>query len=188
MIAKGVSCFGFFIIHKGIANQNITDKMQPRILWAQDTESVFLTIEVLGCQNARLDTFEDIEKGTTLLCIDDNDELHIRLDLCKSIISDQSELKQTPRNIQIILVKSNSEIWERLLFDKSSYSNLAVDWDKWAAAESDDDEQDFQSMMPPGFDMSSIADMTSENELPHDENNAHEDETLPHETANLDSL
>ena len=131
---------------------------QPKILWAQTPELIFLTIEVPGTEEASVDTFEDLEKGSSLLCVDeDSKEVHVRLDLFKSIDESKNEIKSTPRNIQVRLVKKEEDTWERLLFDKNSYGNLAVDWEKWAAEE--DDDEDVQELMPGGFDMSSLANM-----------------------------
>lgn len=138
--------------------------MQPRILWAQTPQRIFLTIEVSGCTDASLDTFKDVEKGITLLCIDNSHDLHVRLELLGMIDQTTTSMKQTPRNIQIRLEKDVENTWERLLFEKSSYTNLAVDWERWAAEESDDDEQDLQNMMPPGFDMSALANMSESDE------------------------
>ena len=139
--------------------------MQPRIVWAQTPEVVFLTIEVPGTRDACVDTFEDLEKGSTLLCVDeDSKEVHVRLYLLKTIDGDRNEIKSTPRNIQIRLFKREEDTWERLLFDKNSYGNLAVDWEKWAAEEEDD--EDLQEMMPGGFDMSSLANMGGGLEMP----------------------
>ena len=132
--------------------------MQPKILWAQTPELIFLTIEVPGTEEASVDTFEDLEKGSSLLCVDeDTKEVHLRMDLFRSIDETKNEIKSTPRNIQVRLVKKEEDTWERLLFDKNSYGNLAVDWEKWAAEE--DDDEDLQEMMPGDFDMSSLANM-----------------------------
>ena len=133
--------------------------MQPRIVWAQSPEAIFMTIEVPETFDACIDTFEDTDIGSTLLCVDeDSKEVHVRLHLLKPVVDAKNEIRCTPRNIQVKLQKREEHIWERLLFDKNSYGNLAVDWEKWAAEEDDDDE-DLQQTMPPNFDMSSLANM-----------------------------
>ena len=160
--------------------------MQPKILWAQTSELIFLTIEVPGTDDACVDTFEDVEKGSSLLCVDeDTKSVHVRLDLFKSIDESKNEIKCTPRNIQVRLVKKEEDTWERLLFDKNSYGNLAVDWEKWAAEE--DDDEDVQELMPGGFDMSSLANMggmsdalpepDDKNDVDNDDGNYGDDDT-----------
>ena len=147
--------------------------MQPRILWAQTPQLIFLTIEFPGSKDASLETFKDVEKGSTLVCIDNSSNLHVRLELFGMINEAMNCMKQTSRNIQVKLEKEVEDTWPHLLFEKTSYTNLAVDWERWAAEESDDDEQDLQHMMPPGFDMSSLANMheSDENHATGHENN-----------------
>ncbi len=124
-----------------------------------------------------------------MLCVDEESRgVHVRLDLFRAVVVTNNQIQSTPRNIQVRLIKKVEETWERLLFEKNSYGNLAVDWDKWVADEDEDEEEDMQDMLPPNFDMSSLAGMSEGLGMPDNLENESEAGTDDEDDARADEI
>lgn len=112
----------------------------PNILWAQDKEYIFLTINILNIKEQEIvfneNTIEIVGKNNV-------NNFDIKLDLTCNIIKDKSNWNLNPRNLKINLKKEKSIFINKLT--KTKRNNIKIDWHKWINDESSDDENDMVS-------------------------------------------
>ncbi len=147
-----------------VKEQSIETDYIPEIFWAQTSEIISLKIILNNCQDLSID---NDDQTMTFKTYSNNKNYYFKLELFKLI----NDLKYniSGRNINIFLTKKESEWWDCLQTNKLLKTFIKVDWDKWKDEDEDEDNNNnndinpMQNMMgmPPGFDMSSLGDMSN---------------------------
>ena len=112
----------------------------PSILWAQDRDKLFVTIEIKNFQNKDI-VFEP--KTVRINGDANNTEFNISIDLNSEINSEKSEWIIKQNCIELRLIKLKSIYWHKLT--KNKQNNVRIDWQKWR--DEDDDEEDEDNML-----------------------------------------
>lgn len=136
----------------------------PSILWAQDRDKLFVTIEIKNFKNKDI-VFEP--KIVRINGESNNTDFDISIDLNSEIDTEKSEwiVKQTC--IELRLMKLKSIYWHKLT--KNKQNNVRIDWQKWR--DEDDDEEDEDNM---------LADFSNfQKELPQDFMNTNFQDLMP---------
>jgi hypothetical protein len=139
----------------------------PTLLWYQNSEYVFLTIQLQNVKNERIELLAD----KINFSINSNSRLYeMNFELFELINSEQSKYTVDDKSVKIVLKKENSDKWSTLTKDKNLYKNsIKVDWNSWVDDEDDEDTDnmsdpmqnqqfDFQKMMA---SMQGMGDMQS---------------------------
>uniref|UniRef100_A0A1D1XYF4 Co-chaperone protein p23 n=1 Tax=Anthurium amnicola TaxID=1678845 RepID=A0A1D1XYF4_9ARAE len=150
------------------------DLPHPEVLWAQRSNEIYLTINLVDVEDAKLNvakekiSFEGI--GGT-----ERKKYGFELDLCKEINPDTSKRHQTARQIVLVLDKAehNQSYWPRLQKDKAKPRFLKTDFQKWKDENEEEDDDnvnpvggmDFSSLMG-GGGMGGMSDDDSDEEMP----------------------
>lgn len=143
-----------------------TDILVPRVLWAQRHDRVYLTIEVFGVKDEKINlTPTSLEFSGTRS--EDNAKFAVHLEFYAAIDPEQSQKSITGRNIAIILQKEQDDqpYWPRLIKDTKKMHYIAIDFAKWCDEdeEGEKDTQDFGNFGGMGdfsnFDPSQFANM-----------------------------
>jgi hypothetical protein len=116
----------------------------PPFKWAENADKLFLTIEVQGCQNAKVDLSDDAVKFSGSQG-DKNFELDFKL--FKKVNVQASSWAAKAREIEILLQKADEckGWWNQLLADKNQYKGRCkIDWDLWH-------DEDESKEMPASF-------------------------------------
>ena len=112
----------------------------PNILWAQDKEYIFLTINILNIKEQELvfneNTIEIVGKNNI-------NNFKINLDLTCNIVKDKSNWNLNPRNLKINLKKEKSVFINNLT--KKKRNNIKIDWQKWINEDSSEDDNEMVS-------------------------------------------
>ncbi|OIR58143.1 MAG: HSP20-like chaperone [Amphiamblys sp. WSBS2006] len=118
---------------------NGADQVTPRTYWAQDKESIWLTVDVADVKEETV-TFEErrvLFKGTRggdgAICV-------VELELQGAIEPSTSTTKVTARNVLIVLKKKEPGFWSFLLSTKERRTFLYTDFSRWKDEE--DEEED----------------------------------------------
>ena len=112
----------------------------PQILWAENSEIIILTVDVL---NSEQDVITLTEKNLTLKGISEESEYLVDIELFDSIDSDRSYWKINKRNIEFTLYKKNLNVWGKLTCKK--YHNIKTDWHRWNNFNSDvESEEEYE--------------------------------------------
>ena len=112
----------------------------PSILWAQDRDKLFVTIEIKNFKNKDI-TFEP--KIVRIIGEANNTEFDISIDLNSEIDTEKSEWIVKQNCIELRLIKLKNIYWQKLT--KNKQNNVRIDWQKWR--DEDDDEEDEDNMM-----------------------------------------
>ena len=112
----------------------------PSILWAQDRDKLFVTIEIKNFQNKDI-FFEP--KTVRINGEANNTEFNISIDLNSEIDVEKSEWIVKQNCIELRLIKLKSIYWHKLT--KNKQNNVRIDWQKWR--DEDDDEEDEDNML-----------------------------------------
>lgn len=112
----------------------------PSILWAQDRDKLFVTIEIKNFQNKDI-VFEP--KTVRINGDANNTEFNISIDLNSEIDVEKSEWIVKQNCIELRLIKLKSIYWHKLT--KNKQNNVRIDWQKWR--DEDDDEEDEDNML-----------------------------------------
>ena len=112
----------------------------PSILWAQDRDKLFVTIEIKNFQNKDI-FFEP--KTVRINGEANNTEFNVSIDLNSEIDVEKSEWIVKQNCIELRLIKLKSIYWHKLT--KNKQNNVRIDWQKWR--DEDDDEEDEDNML-----------------------------------------
>eukprot|EP00887_Chlorella_sp_A99_P004375 scaffold15.g4375.t1 len=131
---------------------------------ARRKDRIFLSIDLVGCHDVKLDVKNDEEKHAGLLSFSAKAQSHgtgpdehaYQQDLELYSEIDDKDIKQltTDRYITLAIAKKDptAPFWPRLLKAAGKPpQNIKVDWDKW---QDEDEEDEGPGGMPGGFDMS----------------------------------
>jgi len=107
----------------------------PEILWAQDKQNIYLTLEIPNVKNQNIDILENRIKfnGENV-----DGEWGIDMELWGKIMVDDSTWAVKQRLVEITLRKDTNIYWNKL--SKDRYLNLRIDWNKWDMVEEDEEE------------------------------------------------
>merc|ERR1719481_141250 len=113
----------------------------PHVRWYQRETFVFLTVEVMDCQNPEISVLEDklYFKGVGG---SEMQTYELDIELLKAISTKNSRYAVRPRVVEFRLVKEESVWWERLLKDKVRQHWLRVDFQNWKDEEDVGDEKE----------------------------------------------
>jgi len=123
----------------------------PNVLWAQRTNSIYLTIEVASAQNIKI----DIQKqkvtfhGTGGNGANKGIEYELSLELFDEIDPESSNYVVSPLNIFFNLVKHQKDqpFWPRLLTSTTKPRFLKTDFNRWRDEDESEDEAENDDMM-----------------------------------------
>ena len=109
----------------------------PNILWAQDINFIYLTINILGIKEQEI-----IFNKNSILVKGRNSEkdFNINLELTCNIIGDVSNWNVNARNLKINLKKEKKIFVNKLT--KEKYNNIRIDWSQWVSEDTSDDDDD----------------------------------------------
>ena len=107
----------------------------PEILWSQDKQNIYLTLEIPNVKNQNIDILENRIKfnGENV-----EGEWGIDMELWGKIMVDDSTWAVKQRLVEITLRKDTNIYWNKL--SKDRYLNLRIDWNKWDMVEEDEEE------------------------------------------------
>ena len=121
--------------------------LRPNVMWAQRSDSLYVTIKLADVTNETVTLTEDTLSfsGTS-----EGKEYGVEMKLFAPVSTEDSTWKVLPRSVQLHIMKKekseDDEEWPRLLEDKAlQKSFVSIDWDRW-----DDEEAD------EAFDMSAL--------------------------------
>ena len=146
----------------------------PSILWAQDRDKLFVTIEIKNFQN------KDIVFESKIVRINgeaNNTEFNISIDLNSEIDTEKSIWLVKQNCIELKLAKVKNIFWHKLT--KNKQNNVRIDWQKWRDEDEDEEDEDnilsdfsnFQKQLPQDFMNTNFEDlMPQELDLDNDEN------------------
>lgn len=112
----------------------------PNILWAQDKEYIFLTINILNIKEQEI-----IFNENTISIVGKNNlnNFNINLELTCNIIKDKSTWNINPRSLKINLKKEKNVFVNCLT--KTKKNNIMIDWQKWINEDSSEDDNEMVS-------------------------------------------
>jgi hypothetical protein len=142
----------------------------PTLLWYQNSEYVFLTVQLQNVKNEKIELLTNKINFSSL----SNDSLYeMNFELFDSINMNESKYTIDNKSVKIVLKKENSDKWTTVTKDKNLYKNsIKVDWNSWVD-DSDEEEADntsdpmqnqqfdFQKMMASMQGMGNMPDMES---------------------------
>ena len=146
----------------------------PSILWAQDRDKLFVTIEIKNFQN------KDIVFESKIVRINgeaNNTEFNISIDLNSEIDTEKSIWLVKQNCIELKLAKVKNIFLHKLT--KNKQNNVRIDWQRWKDEEDDEEDEDnilsdfsnFQKQLPQDFMNTNFEDlMPQELDLDDDEN------------------
>ena len=108
----------------------------PSILWAQDREKIFVTLDILNLSSQNI-SFDS--KQIKFVGKNNSEDFDFEIDLHANIIVDSAEWQVKSTGVKIILEKEKRKFWNRLTLNKQN--NVKIDWQKWVN-ESDSEESD----------------------------------------------
>lgn len=115
-----------------------SDVLVPRCLWAQRSDKIYLTIEVFGVKDEKIDLSADtlVFSGTRS---EDGSKFAVTLEFFAPIDVPTSKYQTSPRDITFILMKADDtqSYWPRLVKEKAKMHYIMVDFSKWV----DEDEE-----------------------------------------------
>lgn len=119
--------------------------LNPTILWAQDRDIVFVTIQVVDIKehDIQIESNKVIFKGKNK-----TNEYNLDLDLFTDINIEKSNSAIYSTDIKLKLRKNHSLFWPRLT--KTKQNNIKIDWSKWVCEDDDEDSDDNMNPLPGG--------------------------------------
>ena len=113
----------------------------PAILWAQDRDKIYITIEVnkLDLQNLKIEGRNILVDG---LEGDNNprEEFNFNLLLYSDVNPETVEREVRNASLFLTLDKTTRQFWNRLTQTKQN--NVKIDWQKWVMEEDEDDTEE----------------------------------------------
>jgi prostaglandin-E synthase len=108
----------------------------PTILWAQDRDTVFVTIQVeeIKEHDIKINNNKITFKGKNK-----TNQYNLEINLFTDINIEKSNSAIYATDIKLKLRKNHSLFWPRLT--KTKQNNIKIDWSKWVC-EDDEDESD----------------------------------------------
>lgn len=128
----------------------------PEILWAQRSDKVYLTVELLDAKNPQV-KLESEGRFSFSATVGANDQkFETDLELFAAIDVSKSAVNKGQRHTTLVLEKAESGWWSRLLKAEGKAPKFVkVDWNKWV----DEDEEDEAPAMDNNFDMGAMGGM-----------------------------
>ena len=119
--------------------------LNPTILWAQDRDIVFVTIQVVDIKehDIKIESNKVIFKGKNK-----TNEYNLDLDLFTDINIEKSNSAIYSTDIKLKLRKNHSLFWPRLT--KTKQNNIKIDWSKWVCEDDDEESDDNMNPLPGG--------------------------------------
>lgn len=153
----------------------------PQVLWAQQSDRLFLTIDLQDSKDPQIKLNNDSEKKCGTVFFDGaakstatGPELHeykLDLELFGEVDPDESKISRKDRSVVLVIAKKEQGHWDRLLKTSARMPNIKVDWDKWV----DEDEEETK----PEFDMSSLGNLQDFSKYGADGGEDSDDEEIP---------
>lgn len=114
----------------------------PTILWAQDRDIVFVTIQVSEIKehNIKIDTNKITFQGKNNVT-----DYNLELDLFTDINIEKSNSALYSTDIKLKLRKNHSLFWPRLT--KTKQNNIKIDWSKWVYEDDDDSDNNTNPLL-----------------------------------------
>jgi cytosolic prostaglandin-E synthase len=163
----------------------------PSILWAQDRDKLFVTIEIKNFQN------KDIVFEPKIVRINgeaNNTEFNISIDLNSEIDTEKSIWLVKQNCIELKIAKVKNIFWHKLT--KNKQNNVRIDWQRWKDEEDDEEDEDnmlgdfsnFQKQLPQDFMNTNFQDLMPQDlDLDNDNNlEVEELEDVEIESENVD--
>lgn len=116
----------------------------PQILWAQDRDTIFITLEIVGLTEPNV-TFQ--EKEIHFIGKTESQEYDYSIHLHRDINVNTAVWKVYSTGLKLTLEKIQKRFWNRLTQHKQN--NIKIDWQKWINEEDEesDDSDDNDSML-----------------------------------------
>ena len=113
----------------------------PSILWAQDREKVFLTLEISKVQVGDLKSDSRKIAITGKESVNNTEEdFELVLDLYSDVNPDTVIHQVRENSIFITLEKTSRQFWNRLTPTKQN--NVKIDWQRWVDDEDEEDSEE----------------------------------------------
>ncbi|GBF94029.1 hypothetical protein Rsub_07297 [Raphidocelis subcapitata] len=124
----------------------------PNVLWAQRPNCVYVTIDVQDVKDPKVELSNDADGKHARVQFDgktgEGTSYSLDLQLYGAVDKDKSKFNTMPRNIVMVLEKTEAGSWPRLTKESAKGDkHIKVDWDKWV----DSDEEAAED-----FDMSGM--------------------------------
>lgn len=170
----------------------------PPIIWAQDRDTVYFTVEILNISKHTITLGKDT---INFQVNNDTMEYTFSIDLHSSIIENTGEWSVKPTGIKFTLQKETSRFWNRLT--KTKQNNIKIDWQRWIQedeSESSDEDrellnnfQDFKKTLPSELLEKDFSELLPEDTNLDDGFEANDEETTAgeednNEESNINSL
>ena len=110
----------------------------PEILWAQNRDKIFITLNVSNISE------QNIEMNADLVHFQGKNEdknYNVEINLLKTIEPEESSWSIKPNCVNFTLKKQPEVFWSKLSSKK--FNNIRVDWNKWDIMEESDESDDF---------------------------------------------
>jgi len=110
----------------------------PEILWAQNRDKIFITLNVSNISE------QNIEMTADLVHFQGKNEdknYNVEINLLKTIEPEESSWSIKPNCVSFTLKKLPEVFWSKLSSKK--FNNIRVDWNKWDIMEESDESDDF---------------------------------------------
>lgn len=114
----------------------------PEILWAQNTNKVFVTINIQSIRNEWVDI---TEQKIHFRGENKENKYDLSIDLLHEVDILKNSWISNDKRVFITLEKKNKLSWVKLSTTK--YNNLKIDWNRWEDLENDDLDSDQENMM-----------------------------------------
>ncbi|CEP02002.1 CS domain-containing protein [Plasmodiophora brassicae] len=158
-----------------------SEPLVPTLLWGQDKEHIYATINVPDLESADV-SFEETKltfSGSKGERSGDAKEYQMSIELAHPINTSACNWAKRPRNVQIVMAKKESDTkWAQFAKDAKRWkAHISVDWNKWVDSDDEDDVpgrfDDMKDLMGGGMDFSSM--MKGASGIPGDINANEED-------------
>ena len=118
----------------------------PSIIWAQDKNYIFLTIEIENIREQNIEYYNDkiIFQGSSI-----NNNYNVIIDLLNEIETDKCNWNIKPNCVKITIKKVKNLFWKRLT--KHKQNNIKIDWSKWIVEDDSDIDSDEENEMVSNF-------------------------------------
>jgi hypothetical protein len=150
----------------GFERQKSEMARHPEILWAQRSDKVFLTVELLDAKSPDVKLEPEGRFSFAATVGANNQKFEVDLELFGAIDVEKSTVSKGQRHTVLVLVKKEQGWWSRLLKAEGKAPKFVkVDWNKWVDEDEEDEPQAMGGMggMP---DFSSLGGMGGAGGMP----------------------
>ena len=116
----------------------------PPLKWAQNAESVIVTIDLPDATDIQTDVDEANQKMMFKAKV--NDQTYaVDLELYEPIVKSESKWNTKGRNVIMVISKKDKEQeewWPRLTKEKGKNPCITIDWSKWVDPDDDEPAED----------------------------------------------